>query len=100
MNIKNHSSKDFFEQYGALTFAEMLHGFRLADGASQVDFAKRLGISPANLCDLEKGRKLPSALRAAAIAKKLGLPEVLLIQIALQDELRKQKIKYKVSVAA
>ena len=100
MNTKNHSSKDFFEQYGELTFAKMLRGFRLAEAASQVEFAKKLGISAANLCDLEKGRKLPSAARATLIARKLGLPETLLVQIALQDELRKQKIKFKVSVAA
>ena len=100
MSTKNHASEEFFKQYGELTFAEMLRGFRLADDDSQVDFARKLGISAANLCDLEKGRKIPSAARATLIARKLGLPETLLVQIALQDELRKQKIKFKVSVAA
>ena len=100
MSIKNHSSKEFFAEYGELTFAEVLRGFRLSDEFTQIEFAKKLGISPANLCDLEKGRKLPTATRAAAIARKIGLPEELLIQVAIQDELRKQKIKYRVSIAA
>jgi transcriptional regulator with XRE-family HTH domain len=100
MSTKNHSSKDFFKQYGELSFAEMLRGFRLSDEYSQLEFAKKLGISAANLCDLEKGRKIPSAARAAMIAKRLGLPETLLIQLAIQDELKKQKFKYRVSLAA
>ena len=100
MSTKNISSKEFFAEYGDLTFAEVLRGFRLSDESTQIEFAKKLGISPANLCDLEKGRKLPTATRAAAIARKIGLPEELLIQVAIQDELRKQKIKYRVSIAA
>ncbi len=96
----NHSSKEFFERYGELSFSEVLRGFRLSEESSQVEFAKKIGISAANLCDLEKGRKIPSASRAAMIARKLGLPETLLIQVAIQDELRKQNFKYSVLLAA
>jgi transcriptional regulator with XRE-family HTH domain len=100
MSTKKYTSKIFYKEYGQLTFGELLKSFRVCDEISQMDFAKRLGVSPANLCDLEKGRKIPSAKRAAFVAKQLGLPEALLIQVALQDELRKSKLKYKVTVAA
>ncbi len=97
---KTYRSEELFKTYGNLTFAEVLQSFRLSEEVSQKDFAKKLHLSPANLCDLEKGRKLPSPSRAAQIAKKLGIPEALLIQVALQDELRAARLDYKVSLAA
>lgn len=97
---KRISSKDLFSDYGDLSFGEVLRSFRLSDEITQVKFAKKLEISAANLCDLEKGRKVPSPSRAAKIAKKLGLPPELLVQIALQDQLFQEKLNFKVSVAA
>lgn len=94
------SSKDLFNDYGHLSFGEILKSFRQSEELSQVEFAKKLKISPANLCDLEKGRKLPTPLRAIRIAKKLGLSEIFLVQVALQDVLRRDKIKFKIAVAA
>ena len=67
---------------------------------TQFSFAKKLALTAANLCDLEKGRKIPSPVRAAKIAKKLGLAPAFLIQVALQDGLRKEKLDFKISVAA
>ncbi|MBI2519532.1 MAG: hypothetical protein HYV97_03920 [Bdellovibrio sp.] len=54
---------------------------------------------PSSLCDLEKGRKIPSPSRAASIAETLGVSENLWIEVALQDQLREQGIDLKVSVA-
>jgi transcriptional regulator with XRE-family HTH domain len=59
-------------------------------------FAKRLAISAANLSDLEQGRKIPSPSSAAKIALELGLPEMGLISIAIEDALLKEGLKYKV----
>lgn len=95
-----YTSEDLNKEYGDLTFAKVLSSFRLSEGISQKDFAKKLALSPANLCDLEKARKLPSPIRAAKIAKRLGLPEVFLIQVALQDVLRVSNLKYTVRLAA
>jgi transcriptional regulator with XRE-family HTH domain len=97
---KKYTSEDLHREFGDLTFAKVLSSFRLSEGASQKDFAKKLALSPANLCDLEKARKLPSPLRAAKIAKQLGLPEAFLIQVALQDVLRASKLHYTVRLAA
>jgi len=50
------------------------------------------------LNDLEKGRRIPSPSRAAKIAKKLGLPEMGLIQLALKDSLVKEGFDYDVKL--
>ena len=99
MSIKS-TSKDLFKRYGSLSFGEVVRSFREADEMSQVEFAKKLGMSSANLCDIEKGRKVPSPRRAVTIAKKLGISEILLLQLALQGMLEKDKLKFKVSVAS
>lgn len=97
---KWYTIEDLEKKIGPLTFGDVLESFRLCDEMSQKDFAKKMGISPANLCDLEKGRKIPSPKRAKMLAKRLGLPDLMLIQIALQDQLRANNIHCKVSLAA
>lgn len=95
-------TKSYFEKiekkYGVMTFADMLKAWRESEGLSQTAFAKKLGLSVQNLNDLEKGRRIPSASRAAKIAKKLGLPEVGLIQLALKDSLVKEGFDYDIKL--
>jgi len=98
------STKKFFDvksleqKFGPMTVGLFLHAFREADGFSQVEFAKKLKLSRANLCDLEKGRKNISPERATQIAKVLGVPETVLIQLALQDSLRSANLNYVVEL--
>lgn len=100
MNIKiKYGTKELERDYGPLTFASTLESHRLCEEMSQKEFAKVLGISQASLCDLEKGRRIPTPERAAKIAKKLNEPPALWIQLALQDQLNELGIKLKVSVA-
>ena len=100
IKLKNYGIKEFEEKYGVLTFGKLLESHRLAEEVSQKDFAKFLGISASSLCDLEKGRKIPSLKRAAQIAKKLKVSSKLWIKIALQDYLNKEGLDYiKLTVA-
>ncbi len=96
------STKSYFEklekQYGTLTFGKMLSAWREGEEMTQTSFAKKLGLSVQNLNDLEKGRRIPSPTRAAGIAKKLGLPQIGLIQLALRDALAKDGFKYDVKL--
>ena len=92
--------RDLEKKYGPLTFAKFLMSWRLCEGLTQVQFSKKLGISKANLCDLEKGRKKVSPCRAAKIALILSLSEAGLIQIALQDILRDSNLSFQVEVDA
>ena len=83
---------------GPLTVAGILRSLRQCEEVSQQGFAKKLGISKQNLCDIERGRKSVSASRAAVFAKKLGFPPTLFIQVALQDELDRAGVRIKVTV--
>lgn len=94
MTTKKSASEKLEKLLGRLTFGKMLRSWRMSDEMTQTAFAKKLGLSVQNLNDLEKGRKIPSPKRAARIAKKLGLPEIGLIQLALRDTLRKEGFKY------
>ena len=67
--------KDLEKELGVLAFGQLLESHRLCDEISQKEFANFLEISPSSLCDLEKGRRLPSIARATSIARKLGVSE-------------------------
>lgn len=84
------------KKYGRLTFGTALRSWRLADEQSQVEFARLLKMSVQSLCDLEKGRRIPTPGRAAKIARRLGIPEVSLIQLALRDVLFADGFRFEV----
>ena len=95
----HYGSKELERDFGPMTFGRLIEAYRLADELSQKEFAKILGISPASLCDLEKGRRIPTPERASLIARKLKEPESYWVQLALQDQLNQIGLKLKVSVA-
>ena len=100
MITKNVPMGEVFKGEAPLTFGEVLRSWRLAEEMSQTQMARRLKISRANLCDIEKGRKIPTPIRAVKIAKKLGMVEARAVESVLQDLLKKDRLKFKVSVAA
>ena len=85
---------------GPLTLGGFLVAIRLGEQQSLAAFAKRLGISRTNLCDIEKGRRSVNLERAAAWAKLLGYADWQFVTLALQDEVRAAGLKLKVSVRA
>ncbi len=89
---------DFENDIGPLTFGNMLESFRLAEEVTLREFATYLGISPSSLCDLEKGRKIPSISRTLAITQQLGVSAKLWIQVMFQDQLRREDLDYKVKL--
>lgn len=91
--------KQLEKKFGPLSFSDILVMQREDDELTQVEMAKKLGISKQKLCDFEKGRRIPSAKTAAMWAKKLGHPQEVWVQVVLQDQLRKDNLKLKVSVA-
>ncbi len=77
MNIKNKTTqkslKALEEISGEkLTLGRLLWAIRKSDELSQVEFAKKLGISKQYLCDLEHNRKTTSPKLAAIYAERLG----------------------------
>ena len=101
MNTKRwYGVKDLEKKYGRMTLGMFIRTFREADKISQANFARKMGLSRANLCDIEKGRKLVGLTRAADIAKDLGVPEKVLIQLAMQDTLRVSNLGYQIELKA
>ena len=96
---KKHGLNELERDFSPLTFGNALESFRLGEGLSQKKFALILGISPQRLCDIEKGRRIPSVSRALKIARKIKMPKKTWIELALQDTLRKEKLNYTVSVS-
>ncbi len=86
------------KEVGEITFGLLLESHRKSRDLSQREFSKKLGISPSSLCDLEKGRKIPTLKRAAMIARQLGLLEAYWVNMAIQDQINEQGLDLKVSV--
>lgn len=98
MSIK-YSLKNLEEDYGPLTFGDLLFIQREDKGWTQTKMAGVLNISKQKLCDFEKGRRLPSIKTVAKWAKKMKQPQEVWVQVVLQDQFRRDKLKLKVSVA-
>ncbi len=90
--------EDMEKDFGPMTFGKALWALRKSDEVSQVDLARELGISRQNLCDLEKGRKIPSPERAFNIGEALGYGGAYFVRLALQDQLRESGLDLKVTV--
>jgi len=100
MNIKKtYGSQEIERDFGKLTFGKALWSYRKCEEISQKKFALSLGISSQSLCDIEKGRKIPSPKRVIRIAKLINQPAKVWIELSLQDILRQENLDYVVSVA-
>jgi len=82
------------------SFGGLLEAIRVSEETSQVAFAKKLAVTRAQLCDIEKGRKKVSPERAARFAKILGHSEKSFVELALQDLLTDAGMNFKVKVEA
>ena len=85
---------------GPLSFGQMIESLREADGISQAELARKLKISRAHLCDIEKGRRVIVPKRAAELARILGYSIDQFVAVALEDELRSAGIPRKVTLNA
>jgi transcriptional regulator with XRE-family HTH domain len=83
---------------GPLSFGRMLQAVRLGEEAKLDAFARKLGVTRANLCDVEKGRRGVSVERAAQWAKILGYHPVRFVQLALQAQVDAAGLKLQVGV--
>lgn len=96
----NAETRKFLEELigGPLTLGGVIRNTRECDEMSQVDFAKKLGVSKSYLSDLENDRKAVSPKKAAEFARILEDSEKQFIRLALQDMFARQGLHYKVEV--
>jgi len=93
------SSQKFNEEFGPFSFGEIFKSHREADELSQTTVARMLKVSRQNICDLEKGRWMPSAELVEKFAKKLGYSPTVFLKYYFEEVLKKQKLgKYKVEI--
>ena len=78
---------------GPLTFGMFVRAARTRLDITQAEAARRLGVSRAMLCDIEKERQPVSVELARKIAKRLGDSEALAVECCLNDQLRKAKMR-------
>jgi transcriptional regulator with XRE-family HTH domain len=95
-------ARNFLEKIagGPLTFGEMIQSIRQADEISQADLARRMKISRAMLCDIEKGRRPVSVERAKVFAEVLGYSVTQFVAVAVEEQLRRSGFKAKVQLEA
>ena len=99
MSIKETLSAKLEKEYGPVTFGRALWAYRKGEEMTQTELAHTLGISSSSLCDLEKGRTIPTVRRAAKLAKQLGQSEKMWVQLAVQDSFDDAGLNYRISVA-
>jgi transcriptional regulator with XRE-family HTH domain len=97
MSTKSKYGRDSLDKkLGAMTLSSFLASWRESLGVTQAAFAKKIGISAANLCDIEKGRQLVSPKKAAEIAKKIGYSETVLVELVINEQLAIDGLKLRV----
>ena len=83
-----------------LTLGGFIESIRLGEEMSQTAIARKLGISPSHLCDIEKGRKVVGPKRAARFAKMLGRSPEQFVRLSLQELIDEAGLKMRVSIDA
>lgn len=97
MTIKNKSlnalkaTKDIWKQ---MTFGGLVRSLRLSDDVSQVELAKKIGVSKQFLSDVEHNRKEVGIEFAKKVADALRYSVEPLIELLIRDQLRKQHLDY------
>lgn len=81
-----------------LTFGAALRAHRMSEDMSQVELARLMDMSKAQLCDIEKERRTVSPERAAQFAKVLGYSVEHFVQLAIEDQLQKAGLQLHVHI--
>ena len=98
MITKIHTTADLEKFMGPLTFAKVLKAWRQCEEMPQKVLAKKLGVTPSTLADLESGRRIPSLQRAEKIAILMGAIPQQWVRLALQDYINKSGVDYTIKV--
>ncbi len=83
-----------------LTLGDLLAAIRQGEELSQVEFARKLGISRQFLCDLEHHRRFLSPKVSVEFSKKLGYSPDQFVRLSLQDLLKRDGLEWDVELKA
>ena len=85
------ATKDIWD---TMTFGGLIRALRLSDEITQVQLAKKIGVSKQFLSDVEHNRKDIGISFAKKISDALGYSLEPLLELLIQDQLRSQHLNY------
>jgi len=87
------------KRLAAVSFGQMVRSLRESEERSQKDFAAELGVSPQFLSNVENDRKQVGVAFARKVDAALGgFGLVVLVQLLLRDQLRREGLDAEVAV--
>jgi len=96
---KRSSAENFLEGLvGSLTLYGLLDAIREGEEWSKKQMAETLGVSASYYSDLVAGKKPVSAKKAAEWARLLSYDESQFVRLALQDQLRRSNLNYRIEL--
>ena len=84
-------TKDIWNE---MTFGGLVHSLRISDEITQVELAKKVGVSKQFLSDVEHNRKDVGIAFAKKISDALGYSIEPLIELLIREQLRRQHLDY------
>lgn len=98
----NHHSIDAIEAtkdiWDKMTFGSLIRSLRMSDEISQVELAKKLGVSKQFLSDVEHNRKEVGIAFAKNVSTVLGYSIEPLLELLIRQQLKRQHLNYIVEI--
>jgi transcriptional regulator with XRE-family HTH domain len=102
MTTKPNSAVDALEVtkniWNKMTFGGLVRALRISDEISQVELAKKLGVSKQFLSDVEHNRKDVGISFAKKVASVLGYSIEPLLELLIKQQLKRQRLNYIVEI--
>ena len=99
MTTKSRNALDATKStWDKMTFGGLVRSLRMSDGISQVALAKKIRVSKQFLSDVEHNRKDVGFGFAKKVSSALGYSIEPLIELLIRDQLKRQKLHYKVEL--
>jgi transcriptional regulator with XRE-family HTH domain len=84
--------------WNKMTFGKLIRSLRISDEISQIDLAKKLGVSKQFLNDVEHNRKDVGFDFAKKVASALGYSIEPFIELLIKQQLKRQRLNYIVEI--
>jgi len=81
-----------------MTFGGLIRALRMSDEITQVQLAKKIGVSKQFLSDVEHNRKDVGMAFAKKVAAALGYSIEPLLELLIKQQLKRQRLHYTVEI--
>jgi transcriptional regulator with XRE-family HTH domain len=102
MTTKTNNAMDALEAtkdiWDKMTFGGLVRALRTSDEISQIELAKKLGVSKQFLSDIEHNRKDVGISFAKKVASILGYSIEPLLELLIKQQLKRQRLNYTVEI--